>query len=104
MDWTYLDIAKMIDHSLLNPTLTERDLEDGTRIARQFDAASVCILPYALRRCADVLKGSTVRASTTIGFPHGGQATAIKRAEAEQALRAGGEELDLVINISKALR
>ena len=103
MDWTYLDIAKMIDHSLLNPTLTERDLEEGTRIARQFDAASVCILPFALRRCADVLKGSTVRASTTIGFPHGGQATAIKLAEAERALDDGGEELDMVVNISKVL-
>jgi len=103
MDWTYLDIAKMIDHSLLNPTLTERDLEEGTRIARQFDTASVCIFPYALRRCADVLKGSTVRASTTIGFPHGGQATAIKLAEAERALDDGGEELDMVVNISKVL-
>ena len=103
MDYTYSDIAKMIDHSLLNPTLTDRDLEQGCRLALQYDVASVCIMPFYLRRCADILAGSTVRASTTIGFPHGGHTTAIKVAEAEQALRDGGEELDMVVNISKVL-
>jgi len=103
MDFTTHQIAKMIDHSLLNPTLTENDLEAGCRLALRCDVASVCIMPYYLRRCADILAGSDVRASTTIGFPHGGHATAIKVAEAEQALRDGGEELDMVVNISKAL-
>jgi deoxyribose-phosphate aldolase len=60
-------------------------------------------LPYALKRCAELLRGSTVMASTTIGFPHGGHTTAIKVAEAKQALADGGRELDMVINISKAL-
>ncbi len=60
-------------------------------------------MPYYLRRCADILKGSTVRASTTIGFPHGGHTTAVKLAEAKQALDDGGEELDMVANISKVL-
>ena len=64
--------------------------------------ASVCILPYYLARCAELLAGSTVNASTTIGFPHGGHTTAIKLAEARQALKDGGQELDAVINISKA--
>jgi deoxyribose-phosphate aldolase len=103
MDYVYSDIAKMIDHSLLNPTLTVNDLEGGCRLALRYDAASVCIMPYYLRRCADILAGSNVRASTTIGFPHGGHTTAIKVAEAEQALRDGGEELDMVVNISKVL-
>jgi len=103
MDFTTHQIAKMIDHSLLNPTLTESDLESGCRLALRYDVASVCIMPYYLRRCADILAGSTVRASTTIGFPHGGHTTAIKVAEAEQALRDGGEELDMVVNISKVL-
>ncbi|MCZ7646769.1 MAG: deoxyribose-phosphate aldolase [Planctomycetota bacterium] len=103
MTFTYLDVAKMIDHSLLNPTLTEKDLEAGCRVALEYDAASVCILPYALRRCADLLRGSNVRASTTVGFPHGGHATAIKAAEAARALEDGGEELDMVVNISKVL-
>jgi deoxyribose-phosphate aldolase len=103
MDYTYQDIAKMIDHSLLNPTLTQDALEDGIRLALDYDAASVCILPYYLKRCADLLRGSDVRASTTIGFPHGGHTTAIKVAEAEQALADGGEELDMVVNISQVL-
>jgi deoxyribose-phosphate aldolase len=64
--------------------------------------ASVCILPYALARCAETLIGSTVKASTTIGFPHGGHSTATKLAEVRQALENGGQELDAVINISKA--
>jgi deoxyribose-phosphate aldolase len=103
MDPTTRQLAKMIDHSLLNPTLTESDLESGCRLALRYDVASVCIMPYYLRRCAGILAGSSVRASTTIGFPHGGHTTAIKVAEAEQALRDGGEELDMVVNISKVL-
>jgi len=103
VDYTYLDMAKMMDHSLLNPTLTDAALEEGCRLARDYDVASVCILPYYLRRCADILCGSTVKASTTIGFPHGGHATAVKVAEARRALADGGEELDMVVNLSKVL-
>jgi deoxyribose-phosphate aldolase len=103
MNYTYADIAKMIDHSLLNPTLTAEELDSGCRLARLYDVASVCILPYALRRCAELLRGSTVKASTTIGFPHGGHTTAVKVAEAERALADGGEELDMVVNISQVL-
>ena len=103
MNLAYSDAAKMIDHSLLNPTLTVSDLEEGLRIARLYDVASACIMPYYLARCADALAGSGVKPSTTIGFPHGGHTTAIKVAEAERALRDGGEELDMVVNISKVL-
>jgi deoxyribose-phosphate aldolase len=98
----YLDIAKMIDHSLLNPTLTTTELEQGCALALRYNVASVCIMPYALARCAELLAGSTVSASTTIGFPHGGHTTVIKLAEVRQALSDGGQELDAVINISKA--
>jgi len=103
MDYTYQDIAKMIDHSLLNPTLTDRELEQGCQLALEYDVASVCIMPYYLKRCAEILRGSSVNASTTIGFPHGGHTTAIKLAEAKQALLDGGQELDMVVNISKVL-
>jgi deoxyribose-phosphate aldolase len=99
----YLAIAKMIDHSLLPPTLTVADLEAGCQLALAYDVASVCILPYYVPRCAEILRGSGVRTSTTIGFPHGGHATAIKRAEAEQALADGCEELDMVVNVSQVL-
>jgi deoxyribose-phosphate aldolase len=103
MNLTYADLAKMIDHSLLNPTLTAADLEAGCQLALEYDVASVCILPYYLKRCAEILRGSTVNASTTIGFPHGGHATAVKLAEARQALVEGGQELDMVVNISAVL-
>lgn len=103
MDYTYQDIAKMIDHSLLNPTLTTTELEAGCQLALLYDVASVCILPHYLKRCAELLRGSAVQASTTIGFPHGGHTTAVKRAEAEQALADGGQELDMVVNISRVL-
>jgi deoxyribose-phosphate aldolase len=103
MDYTYQDVAKMIDHSLLNPTLTEAELEQGIQLALAYDVASVCIMPYYLKRCADHLAGSTVKASTTIGFPHGGHTTHVKVSETEQAIRDGGEELDMVVNISQVL-
>ena len=97
----YESIAKMIDHSLLNPSLTTRELEEGCALAVRYNVASVCILPYYLARSAELLAGTTVHTSTTIGFPHGGHTTAIKLAEARQALHDGGQELDVVINISK---
>jgi deoxyribose-phosphate aldolase len=103
MNYTYNDMAKMIDHSLLNPTLTADDLERGVRLALDYDVASVCIVPYYLKRCAEALRGSRVAASTTIGFPHGGHTTAVKLAEARQALADGCQELDMVVNISKVL-
>jgi deoxyribose-phosphate aldolase len=103
MDFTYQDIAKMVDHSLLNPTLTAAELEAGCQLALAYDVASVCIMPFALKRCSEILRGSTVMASTTIGFPHGGHTTAVKRAEAERALADGGQELDMVVNISQVL-
>jgi len=103
MDYTYLDIAKMIDHSLLNPVLTDRELEAGCLLARQYDVASACVKPYFLKRCAELLAGSAVAASTVIGFPHGGNTTALKLAEAEQALADGATELDMVVNIGKVL-
>jgi len=103
MDYTYSDIAKMIDHSLLNPALRADELAAGCLLALHYDVASVCILPYYLKRCATILHGSGVKASTTIGFPHGGHTTAVKVAEARQALTDGGEELDMVANISAVL-
>jgi deoxyribose-phosphate aldolase len=103
MDYTYADIAKMIDHSLLRPYYSDEELEAGCQLALDYDVASVCIKPYYLKRAAAVLAGSGVKATTTIGFPHGGHTTAIKIAEAEQALADGAQEVDMVINIGKAL-
>lgn len=103
MDCTYEQIAKMIDHSLLYPVMTDEQLEEGCQVGLDYNVASVCIKPYYLKRCAEILAGSTVKSSTTIGFPHGGHTTVIKVAEAEQALDDGCQELDMVVNIGKAL-
>src|SRR6516165_977106 len=102
LGYSYSDVAKMIDHSLLNPALTVAELDAGCELARLYDVASVCILPYYAARCAALLSGSTVQPSTTIGFPHGAHTTAVKLAEVEQALGDGASELDMVINISQA--
>jgi deoxyribose-phosphate aldolase len=102
-EFTYAAIAKMLDHSLLQQVLTDTDLEKGCRLAREYDVASVCIKPYAVRRAVELLAGSTVAVGTVIGFPHGGNLTRIKVAEAEAALEDGARELDMVVNIGKVL-
>jgi deoxyribose-phosphate aldolase len=101
LSFTYRDVAKMIDHSLLRPMMTQDELEAGCRVAREYDVASVCIMPYSLARCAELLAGSSVAPSTTIGFPHGAHRTSVKVFEAERALDDGGRELDMVVNVSK---
>jgi deoxyribose-phosphate aldolase len=103
MQYTYDQMAKLVDHSLLDPKLTDEGLEAGCRLARQYQVASVCIKPYFLARSVELLAGSGVEPSTTIGFPHGGHTTDIKRREAEEALDAGATELDMVVNIGKVL-
>lgn len=100
---SYADIAQMIDHSLLKPTMTRDELEAGCQLALEYQVASVCIMPYYLSRARDILSGSGVLPSTTIGFPHGGQSSRVKQLEAEQALRDGARELDMVVNISLVL-
>lgn len=99
----YSDFAKMIDHSLLHPTTDQQTLEQGIALALAYDVASVCLMPYYLARCAELLAGSTVQASTTIGFPHGGHTTSMKVKETEQAIKDGGQEFDMVVNQSKVL-
>ncbi|MHA2243832.1 MAG: deoxyribose-phosphate aldolase [Candidatus Hodarchaeales archaeon] len=96
-------IAKMIDHSLLHPTLTDGELAQGSKIAKRFKVASVCIKPYAIKLAAELLKGSGIAVGTVIGFPHGSNKIDVKVFEAEQACKDGAIELDMVINIGKVL-
>lgn len=103
MKYTYEQLAEMIDHSLLHPTLTDRELEDGCRLAAQYQTASVCIKPYAVKRAAELLRGSGVRVGAVIGFPHGDSKTESKRYETQIACQDGAVEIDMVINIGKAL-
>jgi deoxyribose-phosphate aldolase len=96
-------LAKMIDHSLLHPTMTDRDLADGCALARRCDTATVCVKPYAVQMAREALAGSGVGVCAVVGFPHGGGATGIKAAETEQEIRDGAAEIDMVINIGKVL-
>lgn len=102
-DYTYAELARMIDHSLLQPTLTDADLQKGCELAREYGVASVCIKPYAVADAAKWLAGSGVAVGTTIGFPHGGHVSAIKAAESKRAIEDGAVELDMVVNIGKVL-
>ena len=97
------DLAKMIDHSILQPTHTDEDLLKQCEVARKFDVASVCVKPYAVRAAVEHLKGSSVKVGCVIGFPHGNSTSAVKVFEARQACQDGATEIDMVINIGKTL-
>jgi deoxyribose-phosphate aldolase len=103
MKYTYQELAGMIDHSLLHPTMTDQELEDGCRLALKYGVASVCIKPYFVKEAAKILKGSPVKVGAVIGFPHGNSSTESKRYETELACKDGAVEIDMVINIGKAL-
>ena len=103
MKYTYEELAKMIDHSLLHPTMTDQELEDGCKLAAKYQVASVCIKPYAVKRAAELLRDTGVLVGAVIGFPHGNSATESKRYETELACRDGAAEIDMVVNLGKAL-
>ena len=103
MKYTYTELAKMIDHSLLHPTMTDADLDAGCRLAAKYGVASVCIKPSAVKRAADLLRGTGVNVGCVIGFPHGHSATSVKCVETRTACEDGAVEIDMVINIGKAL-
>jgi deoxyribose-phosphate aldolase len=96
-------IASALDHSLLKPTFTDAELDQACAVARHFEVASVCSLPFAMPRCRELLAGSSVAPCTVIAFPLGAASTTVKVAEARQALADGARELDLVVNINQVL-
>jgi len=97
-------LAKMIDHSILHPTMTDEDLRRECEVAKKYDVASVCVKPYAVKQAVEILKGSNVLVGCVIGFPAGNSAIAVKVFEAETACKDGAVEIDMVINIGKALQ
>lgn len=101
MPLTARDIAKMIDHSLLKPELTADEVVAGCKVAAEYGTATVCVRPCDVALAKETLKNSDVLTTTVIGFPHGSNVTAIKVAEAQQAMDDGAVELDLVLNIGR---
>jgi deoxyribose-phosphate aldolase len=100
---TVLDLAKMIDHSLLHPTMTDAQLNAGLAIARRCACATACVKPYAVPMSVAALAGSGVGVCAVAGFPHGNSHIALKVAEAEGAIAEGATEIDVVVNAGKVL-
>ncbi|MFN8254365.1 MAG: deoxyribose-phosphate aldolase [Bacteroidales bacterium] len=98
------ELAKMIDHSILHPTMTDADLARECEVAKQYNVASVCVKPYAVKQAVQILKGSDVLVGCVIGFPAGNSAIEVKVFETETACKDGAVEIDMVINIGKALQ
>lgn len=98
------ELAKMIDHSILHPTMTDEDLKRECEIALKYDVASVCVKPYAVPQAVKLLEGSDVLVGCVIGFPSGNSATDVKIFEAVKACKDGAVEIDMVINVGKALQ
>ncbi|MGA2618612.1 MAG: deoxyribose-phosphate aldolase [Thermoguttaceae bacterium] len=100
---TLHELAKMIDHSLLHPTMTDAEVRRGCELARRYDVATACVKPYAVGLAREVLAGSAVGVCPVIGFPHGNSTTRIKVLEADEAAATGGSEIDMVVNVGKVL-
>lgn len=98
------ELAKMIDHSILHPTMTDEDLKRECEVAKKYDVASVCVKPYAVKQAVENLKGTDVLVGCVIGFPAGNSAIEVKVFEAETACKDGAVEIDMVINVAKALQ
>ena len=98
---TYEQLAKVIDHSLLRPELTEADVIAGCELAARYHVATVCVKPCDVKLTSELLRDSDVLVSTVVGFPHGSNLTAIKVAEAQMAMDEGALELDMVLNIGQ---
>jgi deoxyribose-phosphate aldolase len=94
-------IAALIDHTLLRPDATAADIRKLCEEARQYSFASVCVNPYWVPLAASALAGSSVKVCTVVGFPLGANATAIKVAETKEAVQAGAQEIDMVLNIGE---
>ena len=100
---TLSQIAKMIDHSLLHPTMTDKEIQEGLQIAKKYQTATACIKPYSIPQAKEVLEGTGVKVCPVIGFPAGNSTTEVKVFEATKAAEAGGVEIDMVVNIGKVL-
>jgi len=103
MKYSYKKLSKMIDHSLLHPTMTDKELIEGCKTAIDYDVAAVCIKPYFVKETAKILRGSGVAVCSVIGFPHGNSTTELKVLETKRACEDGATEIDMMANAGKVL-
>ena len=95
------NVAGMIDHTLLKQDATPAQIKILCKEAKEYSFASVCINPSYVSICSDLLRGTTVKVCTVIGFPLGTTTTEVKQFETEQAINNGADEVDMVINIGQ---
>ncbi|KAI8983808.1 deoxyribose-phosphate aldolase [Pilobolus umbonatus] len=92
-------LAKYFDHAILRPDQTLKDVEEGCRIASEYDMASVCVKPCDVKQASELLIHTSVMVGTVISFPHGNSTAEVKTAECLKAIEDGAVELDVVINV-----
>ena len=100
-DVTIEQTAKMIDHSLLRPELTDFEIVAGLEVAARYKVATATVRPCDVPVAVARLRGTGVGVSTVVGFPHGSHSTFTKAAEARWLVENGADELDMVINIGR---
>ena len=100
---TFEDLAKVIDHSLLHPTMTDARVRAGCELSRKYGVATACVKPYSVPMAAEIFAGSDVLVCAVAGFPHGNKHTGIKVAESVRATEEGAKEIDIVVNNGKVL-
>lgn len=97
------ELARMIDHTLLDPEATEDDVARLAREAGQLGVHAICVSPSRLPLAAGVL-GPGIAVAAVTGFPSGAHSAAVKAAEAATAVAAGATEIDMVIDLGAAMR
>lgn len=103
MNYTVDELAAMIDHSLLHPTLTDDEMIEACHTAKSYRMATVCVKPYFVKKAFELTRESATRVCSVIGFPHGNNTTRIKVMETRQAIKDGAQEIDMVIHAGKVL-
>lgn len=101
--YTKEQVAKTIDHAVLKPEMTNADLKAHAVKCREMGVFSMCVKPCDIKAAIELLKGSDVKVSTTLSFPHGADATEVKAFQAKKAIEDGVDEIDMVMNIGKFL-
>lgn len=101
--WTKEKVAATIDHAVLKPSMTDSDIIKGCELGKKYRVASVCVRPSDVKIAYEELKGSGVKVSAVVGFPHGANRSETKALEAKLAIEDGARELDMVMNIGKFL-
>ncbi len=93
------EVACTIEHSVLNPDMTEERIRTACNEAAACGLANVCVSPYFVPLAAELLAGSGVKVCTVVGFPHGAESRRAKEAEVREAILNGAQELDVAMNI-----